>query len=50
MKKYVYIFIGLIIVALGASAQIKIGNYSFKDGAEYEVKGIIGAFSSEFRV
>ena len=40
MKRYVYIFILLFVVA-SVQAQIKIGNYTFKDGAEYtgELKG-----------
>ena len=41
MKKYAYIFILLVFIATNVSAQIKIGNHTFKDGAEYtgELKG-----------
>ena len=41
MKRYAYIFILLFFITTGLSAQIKIGNYTFKDGAEYtgELKG-----------
>ena len=41
MKKYTYILLFWISIATTASAQIKIGNYTFKDGAEYvgELKG-----------
>lgn len=41
MKKYVYILLLLASVSTLATAQIKIGNYTFKDGGEYtgELKG-----------
>lgn len=41
MKKYAYILLILASVSTMATAQIKIGNYSFKDGSEYtgELKG-----------
>ena len=41
MKKYAYIIAILFLTATSVSAQIKIGNYTFKDGAEYtgELKG-----------
>ena len=41
MKKYVYILLLLASVSTFATAQIKIGNYTFKDGGEYtgELKG-----------
>ena len=41
MKRYAYIVILLFFITTGLSAQIKIGNYTFKDGAEYtgELKG-----------
>ena len=35
MKKYVYILLLLASVSTLATAQIKIGNYTFKDGGEY---------------
>ena len=35
MKKYAYILLILASVSTMATAQIKIGNYSFKDGSEY---------------
>ena len=41
MKKYISIVIALFIACFTVSAQIKIGNYTFKDGSEYvgELKG-----------
>ena len=41
MKKYVYILLLLASVSTLATAQIKIGSYTFKDGGEYtgELKG-----------
>lgn len=41
MKKYVYILLLLASVSTLTTAQIKIGNYTFKDGGEYtgELKG-----------
>lgn len=41
MKKYIYILLLLASVSTLATAQIKIGNYTFKDGGEYtgELKG-----------
>ena len=41
MKRNAYIFTLLFFIATGASAQIKIGNHTFKDGSEYvgELKG-----------
>ena len=41
MKKYVYILLLLASVSTLATAQIKIGNYTFKAGGEYtgELKG-----------
>ena len=41
MKRYEYILILLFLIATEVTAQIKIGNYTFKDGAEYvgELKG-----------
>ena len=41
MKKYIYIIVFLFSVVSTASAQIKIGNHTFKDGSEYvgELKG-----------
>ena len=40
MKRYAYIIL-LFFITASASAQIKIGNHTFKDGAEYtgELKG-----------
>ena len=35
MKKYVYILLLLASVSTLATAQIKIGNYTFKDGRIY---------------
>ncbi len=48
MKKYVYILLLLASVSTLATAQIKIGNYTFKDGGEYtgekiEVRPILKA-------
>ena len=41
MKRYTYIFILIFFITAETFAQIKIGNYTFKDGAEYvgELKG-----------
>ena len=35
MKKYTYILLFCISIATSVSAQIKIGNHVFKNGAEY---------------
>ena len=44
MKKYIYILLLLASVSTLATAQIKIGNYTFKDGGEYtgELKSMWG--------
>ena len=41
MKKYIAFILILILSNILVSAQIKIGNYKFKDGSEYigELKG-----------
>ena len=41
MKRYAYTFVLFFLMTASASAQIKIGNYTFKNGAEYsgELKG-----------
>ena len=41
MKRYAYTFVLFFLMTAGASAQIKIGNHTFKNGAEYsgELKG-----------